>query len=398
MKKPNGVGRVALAAALMTASACSGTTQPDPQAALQQMVAQKWAAYGESIGYPSAGGAVLYVSTPTGTYFASTGMENASPDIHFRIASNTKTFTAASIMLLHQRGLLDIDDVITANIPGTTTPYVPDSASYAIPYKDGITIRQLLSHTAGVFDVTNESIPPDAPCPYAGKSYVPTQDMSRQFTFDELVGVVATCRASYWPPSRNEYHYSNTGYSLLGKVIERVSGLSYSDFVVQNLLVPNRLTETSSPSLFTETTIPAPFAVGYSLDYLGSEKLVATIADNMSINVAEGNLISTPAQLARWNRALVTGAAGLEDTTVDQMKCAIPAGATNCYGLGIQQFSGLGFGHTGAHNGYLSVMLYDPVKDVSLVLFFSLIDFDDVGSEGKVLFDVVTQARAILGH
>jgi len=125
-------------------------------------------------------------------------------------------------------------------------------------------------------------------------------------TFDELVGVVATCEASYWPPSENRYHYSNTGYSLLGKVIERVSGLSYSDFVVQNLLVPNGLTETSSPSLSTETTIPAPFAVGYSLDFVGSRKLVATTSDNMSINVAEGNLISTPEQLARATlRAMV---------------------------------------------------------------------------------------------
>jgi D-alanyl-D-alanine carboxypeptidase len=300
-------------------------------------------------------------------------------------------------MLLQQRGLLRIDDVITANIPGTTTPYVPDSPSYAIPYKGSITIRQLLGHRAGVYDVTNDAMPPDAPCPYAGKSYLATQDMSRQFTFDELVGVDAMCNASYWPPSENEYHYSNTGYSLLGKVIERVSGLSYSDFVVQNLLVPNQLTETSSPSLHTETTIPEPFAVGYSLDYMESRKLVATVADNMSINVAEGHLISTPEQLARWNRALVTGAAGLDDATVNSMKCAILAGATSCYGLGIQQFSGLGFGHTGAHNGYLSVMLYDPDSDVSLVLFVSLIDFDDIGAEARVLFDIVTQARAILG-
>jgi D-alanyl-D-alanine carboxypeptidase len=362
------------------------------------MVARKWAAYTESIGYPGAAGAVLHVSTPGGTYFASTGMENASPGIHFRVASNTKTFTAAGIMLLQQRGLLRIDDVITANIPGTTTPYVPDTAAYAIPYKGSITIRQLLGHRAGVFDVTNDLVPTGAPCPWAGQSYLLTQDMTRQFTFDELVGVVAACNASYQAPSENEYHYSNTGYSLLGKIIERVSGLSYSDFVVRNLLVPNRLTETSSPSLYTETTLPAPFAVGYSLDYMGSRKLVATVADNMSINTAEGNLISTPEQLAAWNRALLTGAAGLDPATVDSMKCAVPAGETSCYGLGFQQFTGLGFGHTGAHNGYLSVMLYDPANDVSIVLFFNLLDFDDIGTQGKLLFEIVTQARAILGY
>ena len=118
----------------------------------------------------------------------------------------------------------------------------------------------------------------------------------------------------------------------------------------------------------------------------------------MSNNVAEGNLTSTPEQLARWNRALVTGSAGLDGTTVDQMKCAIPAGATSCYGLGIEQRSGLGFGHTGAHNGYMSIMSYDPDGDVSIVLFFSLLDFDAMGRESMLLIDVVTQARAILGY
>jgi len=398
MRKPIRSGSVILAATILTACASSGAPQPDPEAALQEMVAAKWAAYSASIGYPGAGGAVLYVSTPSGVHFASTGMENASPGIHFRIASNTKTFTAAAIMLLHQRGLLHVDDLITANIPGTSTPYVPDTANYAIPNKGSITIRKVLSHRAGVFDVTNEIIPAGAPCPYAGQSYLLTQDMSRQFSFDELVGVVATCQVSYSTPAEDEYHYSNTGYSLLGKIIERVSGLSYSDFVMRNLVVPNQLTETSSPSLFTETSIPAPFAVGYSLDYIGSGKLVATVSDNMSPNTAEGNLISTPEQLAHWNRALLTGRSGLDETTVGLMKCTVPAGAPNCYGLGFQLFPGLGYGHTGAHNGYMSVMLYDPANDVSLVLFFSLLDYDAMGAEGRLLFDIATQARAILGY
>lgn len=397
MRKRIRSGSLILAATLLGGCA-SGATGPDPDAALQEMVAGKWAAYSASIGYPGAGGAVLYVSTPAGAHFASTGMENASPGIHFRIASNTKTFTAAAIMLLHQRGLLDVDDLITADIPHTATPYVPDSPGYAIPNKGSITIRKLLSHRAGVFDVTNEIIPADAPCEYAGKSYLLTQDMSRQFTFDELVGVVAACQASYSTPAQDEYHYSNTGYSLLGKIIERVSGTSYSAFVLQDLIVPNGLTETSSPSLSTETSIPAPFAVGYSLDYIGSGKLVATVSDNMSVNTAEGNLISTPEQLALWNRALLTGRAGLDDTTVGLMKCTVPAGETSCYGLGFQLFPGLGYGHTGAHNGYMSVMLYDPANDVSLVLFFSLLDYHAMGVEGRLLFDIATQARSILGY
>jgi D-alanyl-D-alanine carboxypeptidase len=398
MRKKRGIGRLALLAAALASSACSSQSSPDPRAALQQMVTEKWAAYGDGIGYPSTGGAALFVSTPAGDYFASTGMDNASPGIHFRVASNTKTFTAAAIMLLQQRGLLDIDDLVTANMPGRGAPYLPDSPGYAIPFKGSITIRQLLNHTAGVFDITNDDIPTTAPCSYAGKSYIQTQDMSRQFTFDELVGVVATCRASYWAPSENRFHYSNTGYTLLGKVIESVSGMPYGDFVVRNLVAPNQLTDTSLPSLSTQTTIPPPFAVGNSIDYMGSGRLTVTTSDNMSFNVAEGNVISTPEQLARWNRALLTGRSGVDRPGVDRMKCTVPAGANSCYGLGIEQRTGLGFGHTGAHNGYLSVMSYDPDNDVSIVLFFSLIDFRDLNREGAVLLDVVTQARAILGY
>jgi D-alanyl-D-alanine carboxypeptidase len=395
MKMPSGLGTGALIAAMVTSAACGGGSQPDPDAALSRMVARTWAAYSESIGYPAAGGAVLYVWTPSGAHFASTGMENASPGIHFRIASNTKTFTAAAIMLLQQRGLLLIDDVITANIPGTATPYVPDSPDFAIPHKGSITIRKLLSHTAGVYDVSNELMPVGSPCPYAGLYYPATLAASHQFTFDELVGVDAQCNASYWTPSEDRYHYSNTGYSLLGKIIERVSGLTYSEFITRNLIVPNGLTETSSPSLSTETTIPAPFAVGYTHQ---SGELTATVADNMSINVAEGNLISTPEQLARWNRALLSGTAGLDATTVASMKCTVPAGATGCYGLGIEQRPGLGYGHTGGHRGYASIMSYDPVHDVSVVLFFSLIDFDALDAQATVLLEITKQAREILGY
>lgn len=398
MTMPRRPGRFALLPLLIAATACGGSSTADPQPALQDMVARKWAAYAESIGYPGAGGAVLYVSTPSRSHFASTGMENASPGIHFRIASNTKTFTASAVMLLQQRGLLDVDDLITDDIPGTSTPYVPDTAAYAIPNKGQITIRMLLSHRAGVFDVTNRDIPADAPCPWAGKMYLLTQDLTRQFTFDELVGVAAECRVAFSTPAQDEYHYSNTGYSLLGKIIERVSGQRYADFVMQNLVVPNRLTETSSPSLATETTLPAPFAVGYSFDYLIPGELVATRADNMSINTAEGNMISTPEQLAAWNRALLTGRSGLEPATVDLMKCTVPAGATDCYGLGFQNFPGLGYGHTGNHNGYLSLMLYDPANDASLVLFFSLVNFADLGPEVRLLFEIATEARSILGY
>ncbi len=377
-------------------SGCGNSSNPDYGASLQRMVTQKWDEYGKSIGHPQTGGAALYISSPKGNYFASTNMDNARPDIHFRAASNTKTFTAAAIMLLYQRGQLNIDDLITAQMPGKDTPYVPDSPSYSIPYKDSITIRQLLSHRAGVFDVTNSTIPEDAPCQYAGEDYIDTQSPAHQFAFDELVGVVADCKLAYWEPGQNKYHYSNTGYNLLGKIIERVSGISYSDFITENLIEPNNLVNTSSPHLASDTRIADPFAVGHTL----AGGLIYTVEeDNMSANVAEGNIISTPADLTRWIKLLISGTAGIEKQYIDMMMdCTPEAGASSCYGFGLEWREGLGYGHTGGHNGYLSIMAYDPANDVSSTLFFSFINGDDLNGQAMVLIEIPLESRKILGY
>mgnify|MGYP000951971718 CR=1 FL=1 len=71
------------------------------------------------------GGLALLVLTPDAQVFVSSGMPSATKDIHFRAASNTKTLTAAAILLLHERGQLKVTDKIIDNIPGTTTPTSP---------------------------------------------------------------------------------------------------------------------------------------------------------------------------------------------------------------------------------------------------------------------------------
>ena len=147
-----------------------------------------------------------YLETRTGNYFASSGMPaGVDQNTRFRIASNTKTFTSAAIMLLNQQGLLNIDDTIVSNIPGTAVPYVPATAQYDIPNEASITIRQLLSHTAGVFDVTNEYVPSTCSVAYAGQNYILYREADRptyQFSPGELIGVDATCGLSYLRPVR----------------------------------------------------------------------------------------------------------------------------------------------------------------------------------------------------
>lgn len=378
-----------------------GTASTDYTAKLQTLVSSSWASYVNGAGYHgSEGGVALYVSTPSGAYFASTNITGASPNIHFRAASNTKTFTAAAIMLLYEEGKLNIQANITADIPGTTTPYVPDTPSFAIPYKSEITIAELLGHRAGVFDVSNSVIPANASCPYAGQDYVDyieASDPTHQFTFAELIGVDAECDLSYFAPGTG-YHYSNTGYGLLGQIIQDVSGVSYADFVSQFLLSPNGLTNTSVPTLANDTSLPVPYAPSFTVT---NGTVQNSTLSNRSPGVAEGNIISTPRDLATWLRTLLSGRAGINGSYLDIMThaCTFTGNASlwRNYCLGLEYVSGLGFGHTGASAGYNSFGVFDPTHNVSVVVFCTIWLPDVVAQFPQLIIPLAVQALATIG-
>ncbi|TSA33546.1 MAG: class A beta-lactamase-related serine hydrolase [Porphyromonadaceae bacterium] len=321
-------------------------------------------------GYP--GGLALKVVSKKGSYFVSTGMGAGITDqIHFRAASNSKTFTSAAILLLAQEGKLNIDARITDTIPGTTMTYFPLDKNYKIPFRNKITIRQLLQHIAGVWDVSNEVIPDtiSADVPYKGQNYldyVLKSEPAHTFTFDELVEVVATCELYYSRPGK-AHHYSNTGYSILGKIIERISGKSYSQFVTERIIVPMGLTGSSLPFSGDDQLLPAPYAKGY---YYSPDILECT-KSNLSANVAEGTLITTPENLVRFLRNLLRGEGVLTSYWINNVMLAapeIPADAGN-YACGIFYAPNLGYGHNGAHEGYLSRMVSDPNSDITIVTF-----------------------------
>ncbi|GAB3554560.1 serine hydrolase domain-containing protein [Spirosoma fluminis] len=342
------------------------------QAQLQQLtdslyhsLGQKWPLQ------PNKGGFFLMVNSPGGSYLVSSNLESpVQPTTHFRIASISKTFTAAAIMLLQQEGKLAITDFISTHLP--------NSPAYAIPYKSQITIKQLLQHRAGVFDVTNQDIPSTGKQPYAGKRYVDyvREDLKQDthtFTFDELIGVVAQNGLSNFTPGTT-FGYSNTGYNLLGKIIEQASGMTYSDFIRTRFLEPLRLTDTYNVWQGAETRMKDPSVESYL--YVPGQSPINTSEDNMSTHVSEGSLVSTPADVTRWMELLLTGRAGLTAQTVAQMKQMEVADALHgVYGLGLTYTEGLGYGHDGAHLSYLSNLRYNPdTKTTTLVVatFFKI--------------------------
>lgn len=343
------------------------------QSNLSKVLTDEWSSYTkDKPNFP--GGVSMQIISPKGNYFISTGISNMNNNTHFRTASVSKTFTAAAIMLLQQQGLLNIDDKITDNIPGTNTSYVPNTDDYNIPYKNEITIRELLMHRAGIFDVANNSISLNFYSwnkPYVGKSYidyVEKTDPTHTFTFDELVGVVAKNHLSFFKPG-SAYHYSDTGYSMLGKIVEQVSKKPFADFVKSELLQPNGLNNTMNVISGADQTLPAPFIKGY--EWMKGQAEDVTVS-NMSPHVAEGDMITTPWDLTNWAKKLFTGQAGLAKETVQQMidACTSTGGTGTTaggYGLGLICKNGW-YGHNGAHAGYLTNMMYNPKTNVAFVI------------------------------
>ena len=400
MKNFNGIFTIGLAC-FLTVPALSVTPETGIiEANMEEMLSRELSAFRDTTGLEQ-GGIAVYVATPENDCFAASGFaEGIDANTHFRAASTTKTFTAASVMLLYSRGMLDIDDTVVSSIPGTDTPYLPDTPEYDVPYKDRITIRQLLGHRAGVFDVSNDPIPESADAPYAGQSYIEyvrevKGDDNHTFTFDELAGVISCNDLSYFEPGEG-FHYSNTGYLMLGKIIERVSGQSFADFVRTSFVEPLGLENTSFPVRGTDTEIPAPYASGYTL--FGGE-IFETTLDNMSPHVAEGNVITTPSDLSRWFTLLLSGRAGFDMDIVHEMTDVQPTHEHHVwYGLGITMTPGLGYGHNGGHIGYMTVARYDPADSVSVVVFSSFLAPEYFEQQGELLIRTAREAKEICGY
>jgi len=349
----------------------------------------------------------VLVQTPTETVFASaaeTLEEAITADTYFRIASITKNFTAAAILLMQQYGWLDISNTITTTMPGGDAPYVPDTPNYAIPFKDQITIEQLLQHTAGVWDVDNDPIP-ESDC--KDKTYdecMLEKDPDFQFTAAEIVRRDAFYQKSYFPPGTG-YHYSDTGYTLLGEIISRIYSFhaeaekTYSDFILEHVVgsgTPYPLAM-AFPYLATDQTMPSTYVCGTDFTPEG-DKIYCR--DNMSAYPANGNGIATMGQLNTFVRTLMRGENVLTPESVSLMQHDTSTHDPS-YGLGCKEWQYLGYGHRGDHRGYSSIMAYNPETEVSIVALLPLWDersLDNFIACQTTLLNAAFKTLEVLGY
>lgn len=342
---------------------------------IQKLLDSSWNAYSKYYNIPDSCGIAFYIHFKGQTRFFKAALpESTNEKYKWRIASNTKVFTAAAILLLQQQGMLNINDCISDNIPNSNQKYIPETSDFNIPFKNKITIKQLLQHQSGVFDLTNSVVPDSVNQDYRGKNYysyiIEKYGENHQFTIDEYMKVLAESQIYYFEPG-TDYHYSNTGYAILAKIIERVSGTNYSDFITNNFINKLNLKNTSCPWLNTDNQIPPPYINGYFIYY---QSVMNYTISNMSANIAEGNIISSFEDLAYWIKVLLKGNAGLNANSIMSMQ---EYSKSSNYGLGLAYDPVLGFGHNGAHIGYLSYCFYRADMDLSYSLLCNYWDYSD---------------------
>ena len=253
-----------------------------------------------------------------------------SPDTKFRLGSITKQFTAASILQLSERGKLALDDPIAKHYPEAPAAW------------EKITIHQLLNHTSGIPSYTG------LPEFFRKQSMIARNPV-------EIVKLTQEMPLEFDPGAK--FKYNNTGYVLLGHVIEKISGGSYDEYVRKNLLEPLGLKDTGYD---WNTTVIARRASGYNPD----GKLAPYL--DMSLPHAAGSLYSTVDDLAKWSEGLESGKVV---SKANYAKMTTPYLSEYGYGLVMQKFEGHDVvGHGGGINGFNTLLLRAPTDKLTVAV------------------------------
>ncbi len=250
----------------------------------------------------------------------------------FRIGSITKQFTAASILLLEERGKLSIDDLLAKHVPGVPAAW------------KNITLKHLLGHTSGIPDFT--TLPPYKEWRITGPSPAMIFERVREFPLEFSPG--------------SKFQYSNTDYILLGWVIELASGQTYREFVKQNIFEPLGMTDSGYDSA---TEIVSQRAAGYRSGARGLRN--ANYVD-MRVPHAAGGLYSTSGDLLKWTLALFGGKL-LQPGSLEKM--TTPGRGGYAFGLAVGEKNGrMRLAHAGGIDGFGSFLAYFPASGATIAV------------------------------
>ena len=261
-------------------------------------------------------------------------------DVRYRIGSITKQFTAAIILKMAEAGAVELDAHIRDYLP-----YYPE------PQGSRVTLHQLLNHTSGIPSYT------DLP-------EFPKEMMQADLHPDSILAKVWHRDFEFEPGT--DYHYNNSGYFILGRIIERAASMSYEKALQTYLLKPLVLENIGYEH---NTNVIPRMAEGYNRTPVGWDRAVYL---DTSWPFSAGMLYSNAADLHRWTRALHTG--GVFQDEGMYRKMTTPYLQNYGYGLGIRDIN-LGdrkirsISHSGGINGFTSQCWYLPEDEYTIVVF-----------------------------
>jgi len=252
----------------------------------------------------------------------------------FQVGSITKQFTAVVILQLQEKNLISVQDKLSK--------YIPD-----YPNADKITVENLLTHTSGIFNYTND------------ETFMKTEAV-KSITLEHLIGLFKNKPLDF--PPGEKYNYSNSNYILLGYIIGKITGKSYFTVVRENIFQPLHMDHSG----FDFKTLAGPDkATGY-LKLTHKINQPAPIIDS-SVAYAAGGLYTTVGDLYKWDRALYTG----QIINAASREQAFTAHQSN-YGYGWIIDSSYGkkvLIHEGGIFGFASFIGRVPADETCIILF-----------------------------
>jgi D-alanyl-D-alanine carboxypeptidase len=310
----------------------------------------KYQALLDGISADGVPGIMLSVYTPEdGEWLGASGLADIAGRVPLqpcnitRTGSTVKTFTAVTIFLLAEEGLLSLDDKIEK--------YLPDNILDKLSNARQSTIRQLLNHSSGIYNYIRSMKFQTAS----------VNDLTRVWHPDELLEYAYNKPAAF--KCGEDVDYSNTNYVLLGMIIEKVTGEPFYQAFKTRIFEPLHL---ESTQFAAEDPVPANIIRGYIDFYSKLQLMESTDYSGWDYYTADGGLISTVHDLSLFMKALFSGELISESSLGEMLTWQVPKNTDPgfypiSYGLGIFKIEtpyGIAYHHSGDAIGYFATMSY----------------------------------------
>jgi D-alanyl-D-alanine carboxypeptidase len=287
--------------------------------------------------------------------------EALTPQHNFRIGSITKTVVATAVLELVDMKRLSLDDKVSKFVTG-------------VPNGELISVRQLLNMTSGLYEFSLD--------PLVAGAYYSNQEMPGWTPRDVLT--VLQRHDPTFPPGQGG-QYNNSGYVLLGMILEKVSGMPVRDLLHRFVLNRARMFNTDMP---TSTSMKMPYAHGYDVTTFPPKEVSL---ENPLFAWTAGNLVSTAADLTRWAPALGDGYLLSKDTQAQRTayNYVVIDGVPYGYGLGIMKV-GDWVGHVGGLGAYKSLLLYRPASKTTIVILLNTMHQQVASPVAQIFYTIAT--------